>query len=160
MLKKISKTQSGIAGEYFVAAELSIRGFIASISLRNTKGIDIIVAHPNSYKSLSIQVKTEQNSSKKWALNKKAENNWSENLFYVFVNLNNGRNSPTYHIVPSKVVADYCRKSHQEWLNTPGRNGQKHNDNDIRNFKDLEDKYFNRWNLIKEKLVSITSNSC
>ena len=35
----------GIAGEYFVAAELSRRGFIASISMRNTRGIKIPDIH-------------------------------------------------------------------------------------------------------------------
>lgn len=151
---KITKTQSGIAGEYFVAAELSLRGFIASISLRNTKGIDIVVADPNSHNSLTIQVKTEQNSSKKWALNKKAENNSSKNFFYVFVNLNNGKKPPSYHIVPSTIVSEYCKISHEKWLSTPGRNGQKHNDNDIRNFKDLEDKYLEKWSTLEKTLTA------
>lgn len=34
---------TGVAGEYFVAAELSRRGFIASITMRNSPGIDILV---------------------------------------------------------------------------------------------------------------------
>ena len=29
----------GVSGEYFVAAELSRRGFVASITLRNTRGL-------------------------------------------------------------------------------------------------------------------------
>lgn len=36
---------SGVAGEYFVAAELSRRRFIASVTLRNARGIDVLVAH-------------------------------------------------------------------------------------------------------------------
>jgi len=36
---------TGVAGEYFVAAELSRRGYIASISLRNTRGIDIVATN-------------------------------------------------------------------------------------------------------------------
>ena len=39
--KKVSSILIGVAGEYFVAAELSRRGYVASITLRNTKGIDI-----------------------------------------------------------------------------------------------------------------------
>jgi len=38
---KPSSQLTGVAGEYFVAAELSRRGFIASITMRNTRGIDI-----------------------------------------------------------------------------------------------------------------------
>lgn len=39
---KPSSQIAGVAGEYFVAAELSRRGFIASITMRNTRGIDIL----------------------------------------------------------------------------------------------------------------------
>lgn len=38
--QKLSSVLSGVAGEYYVAAELSKRGYIASITLRNTKGVD------------------------------------------------------------------------------------------------------------------------
>ena len=36
-----SSILTGVSGEYFAAAELSRRGYVASITLRNTKGIDI-----------------------------------------------------------------------------------------------------------------------
>ena len=36
---KVSSILVGVAGEYFAAAELSRRGYIASITLRNTKAI-------------------------------------------------------------------------------------------------------------------------
>ena len=39
-MKTVSQL-TGIAGEYFVAAELSRWGFIASITMRNSRGIDI-----------------------------------------------------------------------------------------------------------------------
>jgi hypothetical protein len=47
-----------VAGEYFVAAELSRRGFIASITLRNTRGIDIVVTNKDATKTVTIQCKT------------------------------------------------------------------------------------------------------
>ena len=46
---------AGVAGEYFVAAELSRRGFIASITLRNTRGIDIVVTNKYATKNVTIQ---------------------------------------------------------------------------------------------------------
>ena len=49
---------AGVAGEYFVAAELSRRGFIASITLRNTRGIDIVVTNKDATKTVTIQCKT------------------------------------------------------------------------------------------------------
>jgi hypothetical protein len=43
--QKVSPILIGVAGEYFVAAELSNLGYIASVTLRNTKGIDIIATN-------------------------------------------------------------------------------------------------------------------
>ncbi len=40
MKNKLASTLVGVAGEYLVAGELSLRGYIASITLRNSKGID------------------------------------------------------------------------------------------------------------------------
>ena len=48
---KLESTQVGVAGEYFVAAELSLRGYIASITLRNTRGIDIIASTKSGEKT-------------------------------------------------------------------------------------------------------------
>ena len=67
---------------------------------------------------------------------------------YIFVSLNE-LDIPEYHIVPSKVVSETVKKSHQEWLNTPGKRGQKHNDKPIRKFSDIDGKYLNRWDLLE-----------
>ena len=52
------KILRGVAGEYLVAGELSKRNFIASITLRNTKGMDILASNSDASKSVGIQVKT------------------------------------------------------------------------------------------------------
>jgi hypothetical protein len=57
---KIPSVLVGVAGEYFVAAELSRRGYIASISLRNTCGLDILATNQDASRSITIQVKTSQ----------------------------------------------------------------------------------------------------
>ena len=51
---KISSILAGVSGEYFVAAELSRRGYICSVTLKNTKGIDILVCNEDSTKTLGI----------------------------------------------------------------------------------------------------------
>ena len=147
MRDTISSILCGVSGEYFVAAELSRQGYIASITLRNTKGIDILASNADASKSASIQVKTNRGSRKGWLLNKKAEDYFDDNLFYVFVNLNDGQ-PPNFHVVPSKVVAATVKKGHARWLATPGRNGRRHKDNPIRNFWDRKDQYLNRWELL------------
>ena len=148
MIEKKSRVLSGVSGEYFVAAELSRLGYIASITLRNTKGIDILVSNEDASKSVGLQIKTNQGLRKAWLLGEKCENYFSDNLFYVFVNLKAQKSRPDYHVVPSKVVSEYTKKDYSEWINTPGRKGQKHNETPMRMFRDKEDKYLERWNLL------------
>lgn len=146
---KLSTTLSGVAGEYFVAAELSRRGYIASITLRNTHGIDILVANEKATKSVGLQIKTNQDRKKEWVLNQKVEDGFAENLFYIFVNLNDLTTLPSYHIVPSQTVAEYGRRTHSEWLATPGKKGNEHRDNPMRKFADPQENYLGRWDLLE-----------
>jgi hypothetical protein len=43
-----NKVLTGVTGKYFVAAELSRCGNIASITLRNTKGVDILCSNADA----------------------------------------------------------------------------------------------------------------
>lgn len=56
-IANLESTLIGVAGEYYVAAELTMRGHIATITLRNSGGIDIIASNSDASKSVSIQVK-------------------------------------------------------------------------------------------------------
>jgi hypothetical protein len=138
----------GVAGEYFVAAELSARNLIASITLRNTKGVDILCSNEDATKTIGIQVKTNKGSKREWVLNQKSENYFADNLFYIFVNLNDNQTQPNYSIVPSEVVATHTKESHATWLEQPGRGGVAHKDNTLRKFLDHEEKYLNQWDLL------------
>ena len=71
MDKRLEPTLVGVAGEYLVAGELTLRGYIASITLRNSRGIDIIASNADGSCSVSIQVKTNSNGQKSWILNNK-----------------------------------------------------------------------------------------
>ena len=104
---RLSPGLTGIAGEYFVGAELSRRGYVASITLRNTRGIDILASNADATKSVGIQVKTNQKAGKKWILNAKVEKGAATNLVFVFVRLNGHNGAPKYHIVPRADVAKY-----------------------------------------------------
>ena len=145
-MRKLSAVQTGIAGEYFVAAELCRRGFVASITLRNTRGIDILASNADATKSVGIQVKTCQGSTPDWMMNRKAEADSAENLFYVFVCMPE-RGQPNFYVVPRSDVATYVYESHQTWLKTPGPKGP-HNPTDVRHFKDPLGKYKDRWDLL------------
>lgn len=147
-MEKLNSPLVGVSGEYFVAAELSRRGYIASITLRNTKGVDVLCSNSNATKTVGIQVKTNKSSERVWLLNQKVEDYFAPNLFYIFVNLNNNKKSPDFFVVPSQTVAEHIKQSHEKWLRTPGKKGHKHKDNPMRHFRDVEEKYLNKWDLL------------
>ena len=143
----MTRTLRGIAGEYFVAAELSRRGYVASLTLRNTKGIDILASNQDATKAVGIQVKTTLGLRPRWILTKKAEVlpvGLAVNLFFVFVALPEDGSLPSYHIVARETVSDLVRRNHEEWLKTPPRFGQRF-DSSLRQFVDFENKYRDRW---------------
>jgi hypothetical protein len=148
---RLSTGLSGVAGEYFVAAELSRRGYTASITLRNTHGVDILVSNADATVSVAIQVKTHQRTEASWLVNEKIEKDVSEdlpeNLFFVFVCLNDGA-TPSFYVVPRKDVARECKESYRVWLETPGRDGRAHNDSSMRKFEDPEGRYRDRWDTL------------
>jgi hypothetical protein len=149
---RLTTILSGVSGEYFVAAELSRRGYVASITLRNTRGIDVLASNTNATRSVGIQVKTRQDVGTNWVLSKKAERqvkgDEAQNLFYVFVSLNGG-GAPSFHIVPRKTVAHFITVNHRRWMRTPGRHGRRHVDNPMRKFADPEGKYRDRWDSLE-----------
>ena len=138
----------GNSGEYFVAGELERRGFTCAVPMSNTKDFDILAINRSSLNQYAIQVKTTSYKQKSWTLNKKNEDLIGENIIYIFVSLNE-LEQPEYHIIPSSIVANTIKEGHKKWLNTLGRNNQKHNDGSIRKFSDKDDTYLNRWDLLK-----------
>lgn len=147
-----TNTNIGNSGEYFVAGELERRGFTVAVPMSNVKDFDILAINRENYEQFAIQVKTTGYKQKKWTLSKKNENLEGDNIFYVFVSLNE-LDTPEYHIVPSNIVANTIREEHEKWLNTPGRKGQKHNNTNIRVFLDKEDTYLDKWSLLTVKII-------
>jgi hypothetical protein len=145
---KIPTVLVGVSGEYFVAAELSRRGHVASISLRNTRGLDILATNQDATRSITIQVKTSQLDHKDWMLSEKSEDFISDTHFYVFVGLRGVEERPSFRIVPSRVVAKRISTGHKAWLKTLRRDGRKHADTPMRVFSDPEDEFLERWDLL------------
>lgn len=146
--KESNNISIGNSGEYFVAAELERRGFTAAIPMSNTKDFDILAISRTKHSTIAIQVKTTQYKHKRWMLNKKCETLFAPHIKYVLVALNE-LSEPEYHIVPSEYLAETVRKNHKEWLATPGIKGQPHNDNPTRIFRDENDEFLNRWDLLE-----------
>lgn len=79
------KSSIGNAGGYFVAAELSQLGYIATVTSRNTENVDVLASSSDGLKTVSIQVKASGPNQRKnfdtsWWMNKKHENIFSDSF--------------------------------------------------------------------------------
>ena len=146
----LSSGQSGVAAEFIVAAELTKRGFYVSPTLKNTKAVDILIVDEELQNPLLIQVKAKQ-KGKDWKLTDAAETLVSDKLFYIFYLYDDGTGKSEFHIVPSKVVAEFAAKFHKKYLAKPKKNGDPHKNTPMRVFRDDEDTYLDRWDLLRLK---------
>jgi len=146
---RLEHTLVGVAGEYFVAGELSVRGFTAAITLRNSRGIDIIATHPDGRGSVSIQVKTSSGKGAKWILGERDEVARGAGHVFVFVRLRGQGVRPAFHVVPSSEVANFIETSHREWLKGTRRDGKPRKDSAMRQFCDPDNRYLETWDCLK-----------
>jgi hypothetical protein len=58
MSKKLSKHLIGLTGEYLVAGMMSLKGWVASLTLKNYPSVDIFGLDPETDQTINIQVKT------------------------------------------------------------------------------------------------------
>lgn len=128
---------TGSAGEYYVAAEIAKRGAVATLTLKNTPRIDVLASNPLKGTFANIQVKTRsQRNTQGWLLSGNIEQHSDiQNHFIIFVHLKSLNQLPEYYVIPYNEFAAFSRKKYKRWLSQKGRNGQKHNDNNVRNFK-------------------------
>lgn len=149
--QKISKNLVGVAGEYYVCAELCRIGILALITPKNNPLYDIVAADPLGNRSVSIQVKTMSLQNKQgWRLNKEICNKRDNpNLFVVLVKLNDdGTND--FYVYEHDQLADRISSLYSDYIKQPKKDGSLRKEVDFRWF-DL--KYFtdedhsrrNRW---------------
>lgn len=99
------KNSTGLAGEYFVAAELYRRGWSVGMTIGNAKSIDIL-AEKNG-KAIQIQVKTIfRKESIGWNMN---EDRLQDPIMFVLVNLN-GLDQPDYYILTAGEILKYHKQ--------------------------------------------------
>ena len=145
---KLDSTLVGVAGEYATAAELTLRNYIAAISLRNSRGTNIIATSTDGSCSFSVQVKTTNEGKPHWMLNEKSERSTAGSHFYAFVKLNGSNKRPDFYIVPSAVVADRISTSHKAWLAEPKRDGTPRKDTSMRKFTDEQGEFLECWHVL------------
>jgi hypothetical protein len=133
-MARIPPNSVALAGEFAVLSQLALRGYDASLTLGHTKNIDILVFDPRTERRYEVEVKTNLEARNRdsdsrlfgkfvtdWQMSAKHEKVEAPNLFYCFVHINSSRKNPSqysfrFFIVPSAVVAEFVRESHQVWL--------------------------------------------
>lgn len=156
------------AGEHYVLARIAKELAIpAGLAPENSKDIDILAIYPNCDSPIRIQVKTrtEGNSPDSgWMMSQKHEEICDKDLFYVFVTLPEkwtDECQPKTYIMPAEKVAQILKKTHQDWLKTPGQRGQPHQDTNMRRIKPIYnespdipsnwlEQYKDKWELLKK----------
>jgi hypothetical protein len=124
-------TKVGLAGEFYALAQLAQRGLVASLTLANTKAVDILVFDEGLDHYSRLEVKTTNQPPRReklfsdepiysWRMSEKHEGVEDPRLFYCFVALQGPRTLPLFFIVPSVYVAEYVREQHLYWVRARG----------------------------------------
>ncbi|WP_075351241.1 PDDEXK-like family protein [Algoriphagus marinus] len=102
-MAEIHRNNTGLSGEYFVAAELYRRGWSVGMTLGNAKAVDLFAEKGNT--RISVQVKSIYKAKNVgWPLMNTAV---KQDCFYIFVNLNGDKinadlpDSPQYFVCTS-----------------------------------------------------------
>ena len=121
---------------------------LASLAPPGAPTVDVLVLATDQTVIASLQVKTRTyGTDKGWHMSAKHELISEPRLFYAFVDLE--PEPPVTYVVPSSVVADVVKKSHHQWLTTPGAKGQQRNETGFRRvlpaYKEVVDGYPPGW---------------
>ena len=106
-----SRITTGIAGEHFVAGELSKRGWIVGLTAKNTAQVDLLAKKPSSRSAIAIQVKS-RTTAYRLAWRTGPPDGPDDADFYVFVDLGETDEAPQFWIVAAEEVAT-LRRSEQ-----------------------------------------------
>ena len=106
---KVSNTLIGIAGVHFVVSQLSLRGLIALPTIRNTAGVDVLIASIDGSWHANLQVKTSQNKVAFWPVGTAYEQWLGGNNFYVFIRLLPKESRFEAFLEASNIVATQIR---------------------------------------------------
>lgn len=141
------KALTGAAGAYYVAFRFTAMWYAVGLTAHGTRSIDLLVANPDTGKSVTIQTKTGKDAfvhSKKyrpywkWPV-AKSRPKVREDFFYAFVDLKDDPSqTPDVFIVPSgeldSLLAEFPGWI---WCNID---------------EEVASKYQNRWDVIKAVL--------
>lgn len=148
---------TGAAGEFHVAAELSRRGWLATVTIKNSPDTDVLAQDPETERLIAVQTKTASPGSWFRLKDKNEAPSARDGLWFVLVALRGEAERPAFYVIPRDHLAAMIYADHREWLATPGRGGKAHNDNEQRNLSEADVAgYLDRWDLLKQSTADVT----
>lgn len=110
----LDKTITALAGEFFVAGQLCLQGYVASLTLKNYPGVDIFCLNPKNGKQAAVQVKTKRGGHSYYV----PEHIDEAGPPFVFVYIARRNSSVAYYVVPAADVARISAKQREEYVAT------------------------------------------
>jgi hypothetical protein len=104
---------TGLAGEFFVAAELLKRGLQVALTLGNAKSVDLYADNKVTKKTFHVQVKALSKPNEFPISHEKVE----AECVYVFVVLNDPGTPTDFYIVPGRTLLDEPERFGRYFLN-------------------------------------------
>jgi hypothetical protein len=148
---------TGAAGEYHVAAELSRRDWLATVTIKNASGTDVLAQRRDRRRMVSIQAKTASPGNMFRLSIKDEEPGETDNEWYVLVGLAALVERPSFYILPRHVASAMTYLEHREWLadmgvlHTHARAGHQRKANDQRTLHpEWIEGYRERWELLDD----------
>ena len=148
--KTKDKALIGAAGEYYVAFRLSAEGYAVGLTTHGTRSIDMLIANPDTGKSITIQTKTMRDAfvrSRKWGpywkwrVGTTSRRPAHKTFFYAFVGLRDdpSKETPDVFIVPSILLTPLL----EEYTG----------DNWCVIYEKDQGNYLHRWDVIRDSLA-------
>lgn len=149
MKKKIDKHLIGLTGEYFVAGMMSLKGWVASLTLKNYPSVDIFGLDPETDKTINIQVKTTKNAKSYQVGLMRSQIDCIDDRItcpFVFVHINKDINID-YYIISKKQLIKVIVTTDDEYYNRPRKEQLKDYPIAIslKELTDYKDKWNNLW---------------
>jgi len=143
MTRDVPSAFAGNAGEFFVLAELTRRGWTAALTARNNRAYDILAKRGDGFAAIRVKTKTSAFTLFQW----NAKSNGSIFLemtekrdFCALVDIpDDNDGTPTYYVVPTTVIDKWLRDDFAMWVTTPGARGQQRAEDNKRRLFYLDD---------------------
>lgn len=129
MKRAIPAAFAGNAGEFFVLAELTRRGWTAALTARNNRAYDILAKRADEFAAIRVKTKTSAFTSFQWNAKPSGEiflEMTTDHDFCILVDIpEDDKASPIYCVVPTPVIDGWLKDDFHTWVTTPGAKGQQ-----------------------------------